>query len=147
MTLNVKKYFLSLTLFAFFLQLTSCCITKNDPPDLKQTAQEFPSTAGVNQSFTLRFTVQNFSSGECGADRSRNCVVELKMVDRATGHVQVNNFSDMNELDNNETQQFTFTVTIGTAGTYDLSFIIDPYNTSGDAVRDNNTYTSVVIIN
>jgi len=129
------------------VQLSSCCITKNDPPDLKQTAQEFPSTAGVNQTFTLRFTVQNFSSGDCGADRSKQCQVELRMVNRATGYLQVNNFYNMNELDNNATQQFTFTVTIGTAGTYDLSFIIDPFNTSGDAVRENNTYTSVVVIN
>jgi len=129
------------------VQLSSCCITKNDPPDLKQTAQEFPSTAGVNQTFTLRFTVQNFSSGDCGADRSKQCQVELRMVNRATGFLQVNNFYNMNELDNNATQQFTFTVTIGTAGTYDLSFIIDPFNTSGDAVRENNTYTSVVVIN
>lgn len=143
----MKKYVLRLIVLILSVQLSSCCITKNDPPDLKQTAQEFPSTAGVNQTFTLRFTVQNFSSGDCGADRSKQCQVELRMVNRATGYLQVNNFSNMNELDNNATQQFTFTVTIGTAGTYDLSFIIDPFNTSGDAVRENNTYTSVVVIN
>jgi len=100
---NLKKYFPRFIVFILFVQLSSCCITKNDPPDLRQTAQEFPSAAGVNQTFTLRFTVQNISSGDCSAERSKQSVVELKMVNRANGNVQVNNFSNMNELDNDAT--------------------------------------------
>lgn len=130
------------------IQISACCIGKDDSADLVQTAQEFPANVNTNETFTLRFTVQNQSTGDCSANRTNDGTVQLKMVNRATpNEFQVNDFQNLNPLDNNATQVFTFTVNIGTAGTYDLTFIIDVNNSTGAVNSENNVYTSTVIVN
>jgi len=147
-TKRALHIFALLALSVFF---ASCC-GDNGRPDLRLTSQSFPASANVNQNFTLTFTVANNSTTDCPADRSTQTQVNLKMVRRGATDPQVNNFENMNALDDNQTQTFTFNVVIGPGGnggpgTYDLTFTIDPYNNSNDAVKDNNVYTSVVIIN
>lgn len=134
-------------LFAFILP--SCC-TNDGRPDLKLTSQNFPSSANVNQTFTLTFTVTNNSTDDCPAARTTDCQVNLKMVKRDTQQIQVNNFENLDELNDGQSKTFTFSVVIGPnpgPGTYDLTFTIDPSNVSNDAVKENNVFTSVVIIN
>lgn len=148
---NMNKFISKLILIFIFivglLKFNSCCIIKTNDPDLRITGQNFPSSAGVNQRFGLAFTVGNFSTGECEASATNQSSVNLRMVNRETGHVQVNDPLTLNALGNNATQNFAFTVIIGTAGTYDLTFVVDPNNTSGEKDRNNNTYTGVVVIN
>ncbi len=61
----------------------------------------------------------------------------------------LNNTETLDPLDNNETQGFTFSIIIGPEGigTYNLTFVVDPNNTTGDADRNNNTLTGVVVVN
>ncbi len=129
------------------LNLNSCCLVNTNDPDLRNTGQNFPSSAGVNQRFGLSFTVGNFSTGECEAAATNQSSVNLRMINRESGHVQVNDPLTLNSLGDNASQNFVFSVIIGTAGTYDLTFTVDPNNTSGEKVRTNNVYTGVVVIN
>lgn len=150
--MNLVK-FLSMfliTLFSFsFYSYDSNC-SNGAKPDLKLTSQNFPSSVPVNQSFQLTFTVVNNSTDECTAETTTDCQVNLKLVKRGTGQVQVNNFENLDGLADKQTKLFTFTVVIGPdpgPGTYDLTFTIDPDNRSNDAVRENNVFTSVIIVN
>lgn len=54
-----------------------------------------------------------------------------------------------NGRSNNQTQSFTFSIIIGPegAGTYDMTFVEDPNNTTGDGDRNNNTFTGVIVVN
>ena len=140
---------MSLSCFSFLLMflISSCCVFKTDSPDLRQTGQNFPSSANANQTFSLSFTVANISSGECDASTTNQSSVNLKMVNSMTGFLQVNNTYTLNPLDNNGSQTINATVNIGTAGTYNLTFTIDPNNTSGQSNRQNDIYTATIIIN
>lgn len=143
---NQNKLILRTVTFILILNIYSCCLFKTDSPDLRITGQNVPPSAGVSQTFSMSFTVSNISAGECDAAKSNSSAVNLKMVNRASGFVQVNNTYEMNPLENNSSQTFPVTANIGTAGTYDLTFTVDPNNTSGESNRNNNTYTAVVII-
>lgn len=90
------------------LLISSCCIFNTDPPDLRITGQNYPSTVNSNQTFRLTFTVGNFSSGDCDAEKSTQGVVNLKLTNRATSAIQVNNTETLNPLDNGATQEFNF---------------------------------------
>lgn len=137
------------TIFISLLFISSCCIFKTDPPDLRITGQNYPSTVNANQRFELTYTVGNFSSGDCDADNTTQSIVNLKMINQTTGAVQVNNNQTLNALSNNSTQAFTFSVIIGpeNAGTYNVIFTVDPNNTSGSVNTNNNTNTGVIIVN
>lgn len=150
--MNLIKSFLSISLilasFSFYSCDSNC--SNGGKPDLKLTSQNFPSSAQVNQSFQLTFTVANNSTDECTADNTTDCQVNLKLVKRETQQVQVNNFDNLDALADKQSKLFTFNVVIGPnpgPGTYDLTFTIDPDNRSNDAVRENNVFTSVVIVN
>ena len=150
MSLN-KVLLLLIILFSSttFYSCDSNC-SNGGKPDLKLVSQNFPSSAQVNQSFQLTFTVANNSTDECRAETTTDCQVNLKLVKRETGQVQVNNFENLDELADKQSKIFTFNVVIGPnpgPGTYDLTFTIDPDNRSNDAVRENNVFTSVVIVN
>ncbi len=142
-----KKFYSSL--FLFLLMISSCCIFKTDPPDLRITGQNYPSTVNANQRFDLFYTVGNFSSGDCDADNTTQSIVNLKMINQVTGAIQVNNSQTLNSLSNNSTQSFTFSVIIGpeNAGTYNVIFTVDPNNTSGSVNTNNNTNTGVIVVN
>ena len=140
-----SKAAVSLSLI-FFINIYSCCVFKTDTPDLRITGQNFPASASVNQTFNLSFTVANISDGECDAEKTNSSLVNLRMINRQSGHVQVNNTATLNQLENNQAQTTPFSVNIGTAGTYDLTFIVDPNNTSGQANRNNDTLRGVVLI-
>lgn len=142
----IKKFFTAPFLFSLLL-LSSCCIFKTDNPELRITSQSFPGSANANSTFTVSFTVANISSGECDAATSNTSSVNLKMVNRATGYLQVNNNTTLNQLSNEQFQTINNTVNIGTPGTYDLTFTVDPNNTSGETNRNNNVFTGVIIIN
>lgn len=119
-------------------------------PDLKLSSQDFPSSASVNQTFQLKFTVVNNSTDQCAAQTTSPSQVNLKMVKRETGVVQVNDFENLDRLSDKQSQLFTFNVIIGPdpgPGIYDLTFTIDPDRRSNDAVPENNVFTSVVTIN
>ena len=141
-----------LKIFAFlFLVLSAnisgCCLFQTDNPDLRIVGQNFPAVVGVGQTFYPTFTVGNYSDGDCDAARTSQSIVNLKMVNRANGFVQVNNNYTLNALDNNATQNFnSINVTIKTAGTYDLTFTVDPNNTSGEKNQNNNKITGVIIV-
>lgn len=146
--MQLSKTISTNVIFIFLLvNFCSCCLFKTDSPDLRITGQNIPSSAHVNQTFSLSFTVTNNSSGDCDAAKSNQSIVNLKMVHRETGYLQVNNTYTLNPLDNDQSQTFPISVDIGTAGTYDLTFVVDPNNTSGESNHNNNTYTAVVIIN
>ncbi len=140
----LNKFFLPGLLF-----ISSCCIFSTDPPDLRITGQNYPSQVSANQRFNLTFSVGNFSNGDCNAEKTSQGVVNLKLINQVTGAVQVNNDQVLNPLDFNATQTFDFSVIIGpeNAGTYNMIFIVDPNNTSGDANRNNNTQTGIIIVN
>lgn len=140
---------LSYFIFINLILISSCCIFNTDPPDLRITGQNYPSTVNANQRFDLTFTVGNFSSGDCDAEKTTQSVVNLKLTNRTTGALQVNDTQTLNPLDNNDTQNFDFSVIIGPegAGTYDMVFTVDPNNTSGDADRNNNTQTGTIVVN
>jgi len=150
--MRLNRVLLIMLLIITSLTLNSCdsnC-SNGAKPDLKLTSQNFPSAATVNQTFQLTFTVANNSTDECTAETTTDCQVNLKLVKRETGQVQVNNFENLDELADKQTKIFTFNVVIGPdpgPGTYDLTFTIDPDNRSNDAVRENNVFTSVVIVN
>ncbi|MBK8550189.1 MAG: hypothetical protein IPL53_03685 [Ignavibacteria bacterium] len=137
------------SLFFSLLLISSCCVFKTDPPDLRITGQNYPSSVNANQRFNLLFTVGNFSSGDCDADNTTQGVVNLKMTNQLTGAVQVNNNQTLNPLANNSTQSFDFSVIIGpeNAGTYDMVFTVDPNNTTGSVNTTNNTQTGVIVVN
>ncbi|MEO8665469.1 MAG: hypothetical protein ABI462_08220, partial [Ignavibacteria bacterium] len=101
----------------------------------------------ANQTFSLSFTVANITSEECDAETSNQSSCVLKMVNNATGFLQVNNSYTLNALANNASQTINATVNIGTAGTYTLTFTIDPNNTAGQSNRQNDIYTGTVVIN
>ncbi len=150
--MNLIKFFSAITLiiasFSFYSCDSNC--SNGGKPDLKLTSQNFPSSAQVNQSFQLTFTVANNSTDECTADNTTDCQVNLKLVKRETQQVQVNNFENLDALADKQSKLFTFNVVIGPnpgPGTYDLTFTIDPDNRSNDAVRENNVFTSVIIVN
>lgn len=136
-------------IFLSLLMISSCCIFQSDPPDLRITGQNYPSTVNANQNFDLTFIVGNFSNGDCDAEASTQGVVNLKLINRVTGAIQVNNTETLNPLSNNSTQTFIFSVIIGpeNAGTYDLVFVVDPNNTTGDIDRNNNTQTGTIVVN
>lgn len=137
-------YFLS---FIFFINISACCIFKTDNPDLRIIGQNFPSTVGVNVTFNPTFTVGNYSDGECDAASTKASIVLFRMVNRATGFVQVNNTYTLNALDNQVTQVFNnISVTIGTTGTYDMTFTVDPNHTSGEINQNNNTISGTIIV-
>lgn len=150
--MSLNRILLLLILSLSSLTLNSCdsnC-SNGGKPDLKLVSQNFPSAATVNQTFQLTFTVANNSTDECTAETTTDCQVNLKLVKRETGQVQVNNFENLDGLSDKQTKIFTFNVVIGPdpgPGTYDLTFTIDPDNRSNDAVRENNVFTSVVIVN
>lgn len=146
-TAILKIKFLPRISFFLLIFISSCCLFKTDSPDLRITGQNFPSTANANQTFSISFTIANISSGECDAAATNESSVNLKMVNRATGYLQVNNTYALTSLDNNISRTITATVNIGTAGTYDLTFIVDPNNTAGQSNRLNDTYTATIIIN
>lgn len=135
--------------FLSLLLMSSCCIFTSDPPDLRITGQNYPSTVNANQNFDLEFIVGNFSSGDCDAETTSQGVVNLKLINRATGFVQVNDTETLNDLSNNSTQIFKFSVIIGPEGigTYDMIFVVDPNNTTGDTDRNNNTQTGTIVVN
>jgi hypothetical protein len=139
---------LILIIFSFYSCDSNC--SNGGKPDLKLTSQNFPSSAQVDQSFQLTFTVANNSTDECTAETTTDCQVNLKLVKRETQQVQVNNFENLDRLADKQSKLFTFNVVIGPnpgPGTYDLTFTIDPDNRSNDAVRENNVFTSVIIVN
>ncbi|MCB0727863.1 MAG: hypothetical protein KDD00_10390 [Ignavibacteriae bacterium] len=142
-----SNYYKSL-IFCSLLLISSCCIFQSDPPDLRITGQNYPGTVSANQSFDLEFIVGNFSTGDCDAETSSQGVVNLKLTNRATGLVQVNDTETLNDLSNNSNQIFKFTVVIGPEGigTYDLVFVVDPNNTTGDSDRNNNTQTGTIVV-
>ncbi len=142
------KPFYSIIFFSLLL-ISSCCIFKTDPPDLRITGQNYPSTVNANQRFDLFYTVGNFSSGDCDADNTSQSIVNLKMINQLTGAIQVNNNQTLNSLSNNSTQSFTFSVIIGpeNSGTYNVVFTVDPNNTSGSVNTNNNTNTGVIVVN
>ncbi|MBK6507807.1 MAG: hypothetical protein IPG02_19670 [Ignavibacteria bacterium] len=150
--MNLIKYFSAFTLILVSFSFYSCdsnC-SNGGKPDLKLTSQNFPSSAQVDQNIQLTFTVANNSTDECTADNTTDCQVNLKLVKRETQQVQVNNFDNLDALADKQTKLFTFNVVIGPnpgPGTYDLTFTIDPDNRSNDAVRENNVFTSVIIVN
>lgn len=150
--MNLIKYFSAFTLILVSFSFYSCdsnC-SNGGKPDLKLTSQNFPSSAQVDQNIQLTFTVANNSTDECTADNTTDCQVNLKLVKRETQQVQVNNFENLDALADKQTKLFTFNVVIGPnpgPGTYDLTFTIDPDNRSNDAVRENNVFTSVIIVN
>lgn len=135
--------------FSCILLISSCCIFNTDPPDLRIIGQNYPSTVNANQRFDVYFNVGNFSNGDCDADKSSQGIVNLKLIHRETGYLQVNNSETLNPLDFNQTQSFTFSIIIGPEGigTYDMTFVVDPNNTTGDADRNNNTFTGVIVVN
>ena len=136
------------SLFFSLLFVSSCCIFKTDTPELRITSQNFPSTVNANQRFDLFFTVGNFSTGDCDAETTSQSIVNLKMTNRATGVVQVNDNETLNELSDNSTQNFDFSVIIGPEGigTYDMVFTVDPNNTSGSVNTANNTVTGTIVV-
>jgi len=137
-------YFLS---FIFFINISACCIFKTDNPDLRIIGQNFPSIVSTGQTFHPTFTVGNYSDGDCDAATTTQSIVTLRMVNRATGFLQVNNTYTLNSLENNATQVFNnISVNIGTAGTYDLTFTVDPNHTSGEVNQNNNTVTGTIIV-
>lgn len=140
--------YLLLLMFAF---LSFACCPNDGNPDLKLSAQIYPSSANINQSFQLSFTVVNNSTDDCPAMVSTPCQVNLKMIKRGETEPQVNNYENLDGLADSQTKLFNFTVTVGPTpfgpGNYDLTFTIDPFNTSNDAIRDNNVLTSVIIVN
>jgi len=150
--MNLIKYFSAFTLILVSFSFYSCdsnC-SNGGKPDLKLTSQNFPSSAQVDQNIQLTFTVANNSTDECTADNTTDCQVNLKLVKRETQQVQVNNFDNLDALADKQTKLCTFNVVIGPnpgPGTYDLTFTIDPDNRSNDAVRENNVFTSVIIVN
>ena len=133
--------------FLLLILISSCCIFKTDSPDLRQTGQSFPSTVNASQIFNMSFTIANISSGDCSASASNQCSCVLRMVNRATGFLQVNNSYTLNSLGDNESNTITASVNIGTPGTYDFSFTIDQNNTAGQSNRNNDVYTGTVIVN
>jgi len=142
-TLKIIYFFF----FIFFLNFSACCIFKTDNPDLRIIGQNFPAVVSVNQTFFPTFTVGNYSDGECEAAATTQSIVNLRMVNRASGNVQVNNSYTLNPLANNATQVFNnISVTIGTAGTYDLTFTVDPNHVSGEVNQNNNTVTGSIIV-
>lgn len=145
--LKIKTFYS--TIFFSLLIISSCCIFKTDPPDLRITGQNYPSSVNANQRFDLFYTVGNFSSGDCDADNTSQSIVNLKMINQVTGAIQVNNNQTLNSLSNNSTQSFTFSVIIGpeNAGTYNVIFTVDPNNTSGSVNTNNNTNTGVIVVN
>lgn len=137
----------SLLILLFTFTISSCCLFETDNPDLRIVGQNFPAQVSVNQTFHPQFTVGNYSDGDCDAARTSQSIVNLKMVNQATGFVQVNNNYTLNPLDNNATQVFNeISVNIGTAGTYDLTFTVDPNNTSGEKNQNNNKITGIIIV-
>ncbi|MDZ4710771.1 MAG: CARDB domain-containing protein [bacterium] len=145
--MKIKKYLSAFNIFIFFaISFSACCVFKTDNPDIRIIGQNFPSTAGVGRTFSLSFTVTNKSDGDCDASTTNVSSVNLKMVNRATNVPQVNNNVTMNALANDAQQVFPFTVNIETAGTYDMTFTVDPNNTSGEVNRNNNTFTGVIIV-
>lgn len=144
-----KSFYFKSLIILTLLSVSSCCIFDTDPPDLRITGQNYPSTVNANQRFDLSFIVGNFSSGDCDAESSTQGVVNLKLTNRVTGVIQVNNTETLNALSNNSTQTFNFSVIIGpeNAGTYDLVFVVDPNNTTGDTDRNNNTQTGTIVVN
>lgn len=133
--------------FLLLLNFVSCCIFKTEDPDLRITGQNFPSRVSVNQTFHPTFTVGNYSNGDCEAATTTQSIVNLRMVNRGTGQVQVNNNYTLNALENGQTQLFnSISVTIGTAATYDLTFTVDPNHTSGERTYENNTISGEVIV-
>lgn len=134
----------------FFINLSSCCIFSNDPPDLRLSSQNFPSSVNRGQRFDLSFTVGNYSNTDCSANETTQSIVNLKLIKESNEYLQVNNTETLNPLENDETQTFNFSVLIegeNVDGPYRLVFTIDPNNTSGDAYRDNNVYTSTITVN
>lgn len=146
-TILIKSIFFNSSLFLFLLIISSCCIFESSPPDLRITDQDFPSTANVNQSFELSFTIGNhtedFLSSDCDAEKSTQGSVNLKMVNRKTGHLQVDNTQTLNPLEYNSSQTFTFGVIIGPegAGIYDMTFLVTNFYIHG------NTSTGVIVVN
>lgn len=147
-----KKILFKLTssavLLFFFINVYSCCAFKTDPPDLRLTSQSFPSQVRNGQRFDLRFTVGNFSNTDCDAETTKQGVVNLKMI-KDSIVTQVNNTETLNNLEDSQTQEFFFSVLIegqGVNGLYELIFVIDPNNTTGDAYRENNTFRSTVTV-
>jgi len=137
-------YFLS---FIFLINISACCIFKTDNPDLRIIGQNFPSVVSVSQTFHPTFTVGNYSDGDCDAATTTQSIVTLRMVNRATGFLQVNNTYTLNSLEHNATQVFNnISVNIGTSGTYDLTFTVDPNHTSGEVNQNNNTITGTIIV-
>jgi len=133
--------------FIFFINISACCIFKTDNPDLRIVGQNFPSSVGVGQPFHPTFTVGNYSDGECDAATTTQSIATLRMVNRATGFLQVNNTYTLISLEHNATQVFNnISVNIGTAGTYDLTFTIDPNHTSGEVNHNNNIVTGTIIV-
>ncbi len=142
----MTKFALVLIAVVFF---SSCC-SNDGMPDLRLVSQNFPASANVDQSFELSFTVRNNSTSDCPAPRTTPCQVNLKMVKRDTQQLQVNDFENLDPLDDGASKTFTFRVVIGPnpgPGTYDLTFTIDPSNVSNDAIKENNVFNSVVVIN
>lgn len=133
--------------FMIFINISACCIFKTDNPDLRIIGQNFPSTVGVNVTFFPTFTVGNYSDGDCDASATTQSIVNFRMVNRTSGVVQVNNSYTLNSLENNGTQVFNnISVIIGTAGTYDMTFTVDPNHVSGEVNRNNNTFTGTIIV-
>ncbi|MBP9192748.1 MAG: hypothetical protein KBF96_09375 [Ignavibacteria bacterium] len=146
----MKKFYLTRSfVFSALLFASSCCIFNTDPADLRITGQNYPSTVNANQRFELSFIVGNFSSGDCDAETTNQGVVNLKLKNRATGFIQVNDTETLNDLSNNSTQTFNFSVIIGPEGigTYDMVFVVDPNNTTGDTDKNNNTQTGTIVVN
>ena len=138
---------ITLLLFILAINISGCCLFETDNPDLRIVGQNFPPVVGIGQTFNPTFTVGNYSDGDCDAAKTSQSIVNLKMVNRATGYLQVNNNYTLNELDNNATQNFnSINVTIESAGTFDLTFTVDPYNTSGEKNQNNNKITGVIIV-
>lgn len=149
MTKSKRLNFIYAFAFVIFINISSCCIFETDDPDLRIVGQSYPPVVNNGQEFQLDFTVGNYSNGDCSAEETTQSIVNLKMINRETGYVQVNNTTTLNPLENDATQKFTFYVTIkgqGVNGIYDLIFTADPNNTTNDNYDSNNIYTGTVTV-
>ncbi|MCY7361817.1 MAG: hypothetical protein LH629_07095, partial [Ignavibacteria bacterium] len=77
--------------FVIFLNVSSCCVFKTDPADLRISSQTFPSQVTVGQRFNVSFTVGNYSNTDCNSEATTQSIVNLKMRKQSNQFLQVNN--------------------------------------------------------
>ncbi len=143
--MKIRKILSAIFITVILSGISSCCIFKNDSPDLKVAWATYSDTAIINQPFEVKFSVGNFATGDCDAETTNQTLVNLKMI-RGESLVDYDENQVLNSLYSDGRQNFTFTVNLRYLTTYHMIFTVDPENKSGDSNNGNNTYTADILV-